>query len=228
MLKRLLFVFLFCIAILIPSSYSMDNINFAGGFVSDGANVIRFREKNLLNLYLRDLQKKTTSGIAVVTLPSIGTQRAEERAMYINKAFRVGGYGKDNGVVVVIVPEEKKIAIYTGYNVEDAIPDIRKKQIIEEVMLPEFDKKFYTKGIYDGLVICIIDIANYYGKKVSGLEYKEVPPMPKTFIQKITPINWTIAILFLFTGILLYYITKKPEFECYPGFGGDFRNIDEW
>lgn len=210
------------------SVFALENINFGNGFVSDGANVIRYRDKALLNMFLWDLHNKTTSDIAVVTLPTLKGQYVEDKAMYINRAFRVGGYGKDNGVVVVIVPKENKVAISTGYNVDDAIPDLRKKQIINEVMLPSFNRKFYSKGIVDGIEILAIDVANYHNTKISGLEYKKIPPMPKTFIETITPINWAIGILFLVAGIILYLITKKPDFDCYYGFGGDFRELDRW
>src|SRR5574344_521760 len=228
MLKKVILGLFFFILTSFISVYALENINFGNGFISDGANVIRYRDKALLNMYLWDLHKKTTSDIAVVTLPTLKGQYAEEKAMYINRAFRVGGYGKDNGVVVVIVPKENKIAIDTGYNVDAAIPDLRKKRIINEVMLPSFNRKFYSKGIMDGIEILTIDIANYHNTKISGLEFKKIPSMPKTFIETITPVNWTIACLLLIAGIILYMLNKKPVFDCYYGFGGDFRELDRW
>ena len=227
MIKKLL-VGLLCFLLSASAVKAMDNITFGNGYIYDGAGILRFTEKQLLNVYLKDLHDKTTAGLAIVTLPTLEGQRAENRAMYINKAFQIGGYGKDNGVVLVASPRDNKIAIYAGYNVDDAIPDIRKRQVIDEVILPAFEKEFYTKGLYDGSVILIMDIANYYNKKVKGLEYKDRLAMPKTVVQKVNPIVWAIAIFLLIAGIIFYFFTKSPNVESYMGFGGDFRNLDEW
>jgi uncharacterized protein len=228
MFKKWLVLTTICFALIVPVTSAMDRINFDNAYVYDGANILRYTEKKLLNLYLKDLHEKTTAGVGLVTLPTLKGQRVEDRAMYINKAFQIGGYGKENGVVILASPEENKIAIDVGYSIEDAIPDVRKKQIISEIIQPEFERKFYTKGLYEGTIICIMDVANFYNKKINGLEYKEIPPVPKTFIQKITPLNWALAFLFFLTGIIYYYATRKPEFKCYLGFGGDFRDFDEW
>lgn len=209
------------------TTFAMEKINFGKGFISDSADIINYGDENLLNIYLWDLHNKTTADIAVVTLNSLDNQNVNDKAMYINRAFRVGAVGKDNGVVIVISPDENKIAIDTGYNLDNAIPDIRKKQIINDIMLPQFEKENYSKGVYDGVTVLAIDIANFYNKKLTGLEYTKVPPIPKTFIQKITPVNWTVAILLFILGILLYIKKREDSFESYAGFGDDFRSLDK-
>lgn|SRR5574344_1067639 len=228
MLKKVIFgLLLFCLLVMPTSAF--ERINFGNGFVADNANTLRRRDKALMNVYLWDLHKKTTADIAVVILNSLAGQRVEATAMYINKAFKVGALGKDNGIVFVIVPSANKIAIDTGCGIDPAIPSLRKQQIINEIMMPSIEKGDWSKAIYDGLVVLTIDTGNYYNTKITGLEYTSVPPMPKTLWQKIAPVNWLIAILLLISGVILFFISKKPKsFDCNEGFNGAFNPDSDW
>jgi uncharacterized protein len=120
------------------------------GWVSDFAGILSEKTKAQINDVADDAKKSTGAEIAVVTVTSLEGMTVEEYAVKLFKAWGIGEKGKDNGVLFLIAPNERKVRIEVGYGLEPVITDGRAGEIIRETVLPFFKAGDYNQGILQG------------------------------------------------------------------------------
>ena len=131
-------------------SKSQLEIPAEAGYVNDFAGVISIENKNNLDSYLKQLDKKTGAEVAVVTLPSLKGNSIEDVALNIGRKWGVGKKGKNNGVVILVATGDKKMRIEVGYGLEGIIPDGKAGRIRDDYMIPFFKQGETEKGIING------------------------------------------------------------------------------
>jgi uncharacterized membrane protein YgcG len=82
----------------------------------------------------------------VLTVPTVGSASIEEYAVKVFEAWKLGQKGKDNGVLVVVAPQDRKMRIEVGYGLEGTLPDGAAGEIIRTWMTPAFKAGNYDKG----------------------------------------------------------------------------------
>ncbi|MEO5984413.1 MAG: TPM domain-containing protein, partial [Ferruginibacter sp.] len=92
----------------------------------------------------------TTTQIAVVIVATVGDYDINDYSVKLGRAWGIGGKENNNGVLLLIAKNDRKLNIATGYGVEGALPDITGKHIIEDVIKPNFKGEDYYRGIYLG------------------------------------------------------------------------------
>ena len=120
------------------------------GPINDFAHVLDAATTTELASLVADVRGKTTAEIAVVTVPSLDGMTVEEYANKLFKAWGIGKKGKDNGVLVLVAPTERKVRIEVGYGLEPVLPDGLAGEIIRTDVLPEFKAGSYTTGVLRG------------------------------------------------------------------------------
>ena len=121
------------------------------GYVSDFAGILDGAAKSRLNSLIALTEQKTSAEIAVVTVPSLEGWTVEDYAMLLFKKWGIGKKGKDNGVLVLVAPKERKVRIEVGYGLEPILPDGLTGQIIREAFVPAFKRGDFPSGIEDGV-----------------------------------------------------------------------------
>ena len=146
-LALLLFAFSFCFAL---------NFNEQ---INDEAHIFSQNERDeLLNL-VQNFEQNSTTQIAIVTLNSLGNKSIEELSLEIARGYKLGQKESDNGVLLLVAPNEKKVRIEVGYGLEGTLTDAVASQIINSVMIPEFKNGNMSEGVKDG-VVAIIKVAS--------------------------------------------------------------------
>ena len=146
-ISLLLFAFCFCFAL---------NFNEQ---INDEAHVFSQNERDeLLNL-LQNFEQNSTTQIAIVTLNSLENRSIEELSLEIARGYKLGQKEDNNGVLLVVAPNEKKVRIEVGYGLEGVLTDAVASQIINSVMIPEFKNGKMSEGIKKG-VVAIIKVAS--------------------------------------------------------------------
>jgi len=115
--------------------------------VTDIAGVLSPEQKQALENKLVAIDDSSSNQIVVVILPTLEGNPIEE---YANKLFRTWGIGnkkKNNGVLLLIAIQDKKIRIEPGYGLEGALPDITCNSIIDNDIKPAFRQQAYYEGI---------------------------------------------------------------------------------
>jgi uncharacterized protein len=108
------------------------------GYVTDLASVLDPATEAAIEAMLADVEQRTTAEIAVVTVRSLDGMTVEDYANCLFKQWGIGQKGKDNGVLILVAPTERKIRIEVGYGLEPVLPDGLAGEIIRQSALPPF------------------------------------------------------------------------------------------
>jgi len=121
------------------------------GRVNDFAGVLDASVEAEIDQLLADLERKTSSEVAVAVVRSLDGMSVEEYANRMFKAWGVGQAKQDNGVLVVVAPNEREMRIEVGYGLEGVLPDGLAGEIIRDQFTPRFRDDDYPGGIRDGV-----------------------------------------------------------------------------
>jgi uncharacterized membrane protein YgcG len=121
------------------------------GAVNDGASLLTPGERSTLESRLKVHRDAHGDEIVVFTVPSLGGESIEDVAYGTFNAWKIGQKGKDNGVLLVIAPKERKTRIETGKGVGDKITDLQSKQILSERVGPRLKEGKNYEGIAAGV-----------------------------------------------------------------------------
>lgn len=137
--------------------------------VNDYADLLNNQEEMQLERKLISYYDTTSTQIAIVTITSLGGYDVMDYAIQLGELWGVGGSEFDNGVLILVAKDERKLAIATGYGLEGAIPDAATYTIREEYMQPYFtDGQFYT-GLDKGTdVIIALAEGEYTAENIPG------------------------------------------------------------
>jgi len=150
-MRKLFLIFVFLV---LPFLGYAQNLPQPTGWVNDFANVIDKGDADKLSSLTEEVEQKTTTEIAVVTVNSIAPYDEKEYARVLFDSWKPGKKGKDNGVLVLLAVKERRWRIETGYGVEGILPDGLSGEIGRNYMVPYFKEGKYGEGLYQG--ICAI------------------------------------------------------------------------
>jgi len=120
------------------------------GYVTDTAGVLGNWAGQTEEL-CRDIERKTTAEVAILTVRSTAPLPAQAYAQNVFDRWKIGKKGKDNGVLVLVAVDDRKMWIATGYGVEAVLPDGKAGEIRDRIILPLFREKKYGEGVYRGV-----------------------------------------------------------------------------
>jgi len=123
--------------------------------VNDLANMLSAEEEQALEQKLENYNDTTSTQIAVVTLTSIGAYDANQYAAELGERWGVGTGKNDNGLLILIAKNERRVAIQTGYGMEAYVPDAIAKRITENTLKPNFQQGAYYKGLNEATNLII-------------------------------------------------------------------------
>jgi uncharacterized protein len=141
---------LFAVALLAQATLAID-VPYLTGRVTDNAEILNAETRKALTQQLAAHERTTTNQVAVLTVPTIGDTSIEEYAVEVFNAWKLGRKDKDNGVLVVIAPNERRLRIEVGYGLEGTLTDAQASRIIRDLMTPRFKEGNFNQGIADGV-----------------------------------------------------------------------------
>jgi uncharacterized protein len=134
-----------------PAAAQEIAIPFLSGRVVDHAAVLSTEARERLAGVLAEHERKTGNQVVVLTLPSLAGEGVEEFAVRVFEDWALGSRDKDNGVLVLVVPQDRRMRIEVGYGLEDTLTDAAASRIIRDLMAPRFREGNYDVGIEAGL-----------------------------------------------------------------------------
>lgn len=121
------------------------------GRVIDHGDLISDAKERTLAEKLAALERDTTDQVVVVTVPDLQGYEIEDYGYQLGRAWGIGQAGKNNGVLLIIAPKERKVRIEVGYGLEGVLTDALSALIIQNEILPSFKEGFYERGIEQGV-----------------------------------------------------------------------------
>jgi len=118
--------------------------------VYDYLDLLSIQPQKSLEQKLIRYSDSTSTQIVVAIISSTQGENINFLGAQWGQKWGIGQQGKDNGILILLARDDRKIAINTGYGVEGALPDALAKRIIENIILPEFRKGDYNGGLNKG------------------------------------------------------------------------------
>ena len=152
--------------------------------VNDYAGIIPPGEEAQLRQELEAYARRTSTQIAVVTEPKLNGMDAFDRSYQIAKEWGIGGSEqKDNGVLIYVARDDRKIRIQTGYGAEGFLPDVLAKRVIDNIMTPAFRAGNFGGGIREAArAIMELGEGEYEGEALDDRPSGGIPPVLILFL----------------------------------------------
>ena len=185
------------------STKAQTPIPVLSGRVVDKAQMLSAQMGDQLTHLLRQHEDSTGNQIAILTIESLNDETIEEFSIRVAEGWRLGQSGQDNGVLLTIARDDRKVRIEVGYGLEGVLPDALAGQIIRDEIVPAFREGDYEDGIWQGSLSIVLALSGAYeprafssGGMDGGLENDWV------FRLMFGGIFAGVASIFAFIGIL--------------------------
>jgi uncharacterized protein len=120
------------------------------GRVVDEAGILDADTRARLEKLSADLEAKTTDQLVVVTLKSLRGTSIEDYGYQLGRKWQIGQKGKNNGVLLIVAPNDKRVRIEVGYGLEPTLTDAISSVIIQGSILPRFRAGDFAGGTLRG------------------------------------------------------------------------------
>jgi uncharacterized protein len=180
------------------------------GRVVDRANIIPTETRTAIEQKLTDLETKSGIQLVVATVASLEGQEIEPYANELFRSWKLGEKTKNNGVLLLVAPNERRVRIEVGYGLEGTLTDALSKVIITNAVAPRFKAGDFSGGISRGVddIIAVLT--------TDASEWQKRPSLRLDNQQSIDPATWLlIAALIALVTLLIFS----------PGFRWFFLNV---
>src|SRR5664279_904825 len=121
------------------------------GRIVDQAKIISADSRNAVEPKLADLEAKSGIQLVVATVSSLEGQEIEPYANELFRSWKLGQKDKNNGVLLLVAPNEHRVRIEVGYGLEGTLTDALSKVIITNAITPRFKTGDFNEGISRGV-----------------------------------------------------------------------------
>lgn len=158
MKKSLLAILILLIPCLV---YALD-VPALHGHVNDYAGMLLPETVQKIETELADFEKSDSTQIVVLTIPTLEGENIEDYAIKVAETWKIGQKGKDNGVILLIAKQERKLRIEVGRGLEGKLTDLMSGRIIRNEIAPYFKTGDFNGGIENGISALIAVVKGEY------------------------------------------------------------------
>ncbi len=209
-----------------PQSYTVetvpnDRLTNARDYVSNPDGIISQQAEQTINDLLASSEEYATAEVAVVLLKSIGNDDIDDFGTRLFTHWGIGKDKKDNGLLFLLVYDQKKMIFRSGYGLEGVLPDVILSRIIRNDISPSLRKGNFDAGIIAG----ILKVCDYLKNPETVQEIRQQEEERKianhrTFIYGYLSVC-VIAFLLFFIALIYVLRSNKTNYKKY-------LNINNW
>ncbi|ESQ82206.1 hypothetical protein AEAC466_18895 [Asticcacaulis sp. AC466] len=200
--------------------------------VVDDANLLSEATKADLTAKLKGLEDATTDQVVIVTVPDLQGYEISDYGYQLGRHWAIGQSGKvqasngqtykDNGILLIVAPNERKVRIEVGYGLEPVMTDALSSIIIQRAILPQFKAGNYEAGIVAGTDQIIAQLSQDRGVAIQKAQaaQSEVKKEGKGFPLPV--------IIFIIILIVMFSRGWLPWFLLGSLLGGGGRGGGDW
>jgi uncharacterized protein len=200
------------------------------GRVVDDAGVLDAATVQSLRAKLAALEARTTDQLVVATVKSLGGKSVEDYANRLFRRWQLGQKGKNNGVLLLHAPSERKIRIEVGYGLEGTLTDAVSKYIIANSVTPRFKANDFSGGMTRG----VDDIIKVLSGGAEEFKQRAAPPARSNWPEPLFFfIAIPIALMFIYGAVigglnLIHEILVTLGFAKRRPRKGFWHGVDNW
>src|SRR5580692_11583090 len=179
---------------LVTAAFALDFPQLTGRVV-DQAGVMSADGRSAVEEKLKDLEDKSGIQLVVATVKSLQGSDIETYANELFRAWKLGQAQKNNGVLLLVAPNEHKVRIEVGYGLEGTLTDALSSVVISSAIIPRFKANDYSGGIergVDGIISVLNGDTSDWQRKVEVRQDD-----PESDFDKLFPILFFLLILFI-------------------------------
>src|SRR5512147_962670 len=135
--------------------------------VTDLTTTLSPEQRTALEQRLQAFETQKGSQIAVLIIPTTQPETLEQYSIRVVEQWKLGRKGVDDGVLLLVVKDDRKVRIEVGYGLEGALPDVTAKRIVAEDIAPHFKQADFYGGIVAGIT------------RITGVLQGEALPPPR-------------------------------------------------
>lgn len=134
------------------SSFADFQVPVLTGPVVDDAHLLSSQAQQRIEMLIRRVYESSGMQLQVLTVPNMGGLEIEQASIQVVDKWKLGNAKADNGVLLLIAQQERKMRIEVGQGLEGVLTDVAAGQIVRKVMTP-----YFRNGDYDGGVIAGVE-----------------------------------------------------------------------
>lgn len=161
MFKKVIFLTIISCLLVFPA-LAYQSPGSPAGFVNDFASILSPEAKVQMEAKLKDYANKESNEISVVTIQTLDGDTIENYAVQLFEEWKLGKAKLDNGVLLLVAPNDRQVKIEVGYGLEGALTDLESKMIIDNVITPAFKAGDYEGGIDQAIDAIMVASAGEY------------------------------------------------------------------
>ena len=129
------------------------------GRIVDQTQTLTQDQQAGLDRTLKDCEARKGSQVAVLIVPTTAPESIDQFSIRVAEQWKIGRRKVDDGAILVVAKDDRKLRIEVGYGLEGALTDLTSKRIIDEVITPKFKAGDFAGGIIDGVdrILKVID-----------------------------------------------------------------------
>ena len=175
----------------ISARAAAKEVPFLSGRVVDEAGLLSAAVRQRIDGELAALERETGDQVAVLILESLGGEPLEDYSVRVAQTWKLGQKGKDNGILLLISRDDRKLRIEVGYGLEGTMTDLRSNEVIDQVIRPRFQQGDFDGGVEQG-VDAIVKV----------LRGQPLPARPAAPTIGMMPIGMRIIFAFVFLLVI--------------------------
>lgn len=187
------------------------------GRVVDEGDLLSASVEADLTERLAAFEAATTDQIVVVTLPDLGGYEIADYGFQLGRHWGIGQADKNNGALLIVSRDDRKIRIEVGYGLEGTLTDANSKLIIENVIVPAFKAGDFEKGISDG-VAAMLTLLNDGELPAEIADSDEVSDEPGELP------DWAVLPVLIFFVVFIFFMFFAGRGRGGTGTGGSWHS----
>lgn len=187
------------------------------GRVVDNADLIDADTEAALVARLEGFENKSSDQIVVATVPDLDGEAIEPYANRLFRAWGLGQAGENNGILLLVSRDDRKMRIEVGYGLEGTLTDLHSKLIIENTMVPAFRAGDFSGGIWRAVEDIIMALEGNAAELEARAERNQSSDDEYTADDIITAVFVTLWISLFFGGFALSLLARLFGRKIGPG-----------
>lgn len=175
------------------------------GRVVDQAGLLSATDRAALERKLEQHERASGNQVVVVTVNSLQGETIESYGVGLGRHWRIGREGEDDGVLLLVAPNERAVRIEVGYGLEGSLTDALASQIIQAEILPRFRAGDMSGGIVAGADAILAALGGTYEAqpwsvaRAGTAGSQPEPPIPE----------WIIPLLFFGVWLFIVFVLRR-------------------
>ncbi len=175
------------------------------GPVVDTASLLSTEQVKLLSEKSLSFQNSKGSQIAVCIVPTTSPLTIEDYGIQLSKRWKIGRSKIDDGIIIIVAKNDRKMRIEVGYGLEHAVTDLRAGRIVDYIMAPEFCKGDFYKGI-DASIDSLITFIN--GGDITALSSEKSESLTSSSAGSNPGFSFGVALIVASVILFIVFMAK--------------------